>query len=64
VVDRGKIWGVVIGISQYRAVRHLKYADKDALAFYDYLLNQVGVPKENLTLLTNDQATLFTSRES
>ena len=59
VVDRGKIWGVVIGISQYRAVRPLRYADKDALAFYDYLLNQVGVPKENLTLLTNDQATLF-----
>jgi uncharacterized protein YgiM (DUF1202 family) len=59
VVDRGKIWGVVIGISQYRTVRPLRYADKDALAFYDYLLNQVGVPKENLTLLTNDQATLF-----
>ena len=59
VVDRGKIWAVVIGISQYKSIRSLKYADKDGLAFHDYLLNQVGVPKENLTLLTNDQATLF-----
>jgi hypothetical protein len=58
VVDRGKIWAVVIGISQYKTVRSLKFADRDALAFYDYLLNQVGVPKEQITLLTNDQATL------
>ncbi len=64
VVDRGKIWAVVIGISQYKAVRSLKFADKDAMAFYDYLLNQVGVPKENLTLLTNDQATLFNLKRS
>jgi len=64
VVDRGKIWSVVIGISQYRAVRSLKYADKDALAFYDYLINQIGVPKEQVTLLTNDQATLFNLKRS
>jgi hypothetical protein len=59
VVDRGKIWAVVIGISNYRNIRSLRYADKDATAFSDYLLNHVGVPKENLTLLTNEQATLF-----
>ena len=64
VVDRGQIWGVAVGISQYKAVRSLKFADKDALAFYDYLLNQVGVPKENLTLLTNEQATLFNLKRS
>jgi hypothetical protein len=64
LVDRGQIWAVVVGISQYRAVRSLRYADKDALAFYDYLIAQVGVPKGNVTLLTNDQATLFNLKRS
>ena len=64
LVDRGKIWAVVVGISHYRTVRSLKYADKDALAFYDYLINQVGVPKEQITLLTNNQATLFNLKRS
>ena len=62
VLDKGKIWAVVIGISQYDKVRPLKYADKDALAFHDYLINEVGVPKEQMTLLTNDQATLFSMK--
>ena len=57
-VDRGRIWAVIVGISQYKSVHPLRYADKDALAFYDYLVTQVGVPKENMTLLLNEQATL------
>ena len=64
VIDKGKIWAVVVGISQYKTVRPLQYADKDALAFYDYLVNQVGVPKENATLLTNSQATLVTLKRT
>jgi hypothetical protein len=64
VVDRGKIWAVVIGISSYKAVRPLKFADKDAQALYDYLLSDVGVPKEQLTLLTNERATLFNLKRS
>ena len=58
ILDKGKIWAVVIGISQYQTVRPLKYADKDALAFHDYLLNNVGVPKEQMTPLINEHATL------
>jgi len=58
IVERGTIWGVIVGISRYKAVRPLLYGAADAVAFYDYLLHQVGVPKENLTLLTDDQATL------
>ncbi len=58
ILDTGKIWAVVIGISQYQSVRPLKYADKDALAFQDYLLNNVRIPKEQVTTLMNDQATL------
>jgi WD40 repeat protein/uncharacterized protein YgiM (DUF1202 family) len=58
-VDRGKIWAVVIGISQYKMVRSLKFADQDALGFYNYLVSQIGVPKEQITLLTNADATLL-----
>ncbi|HEY6085835.1 MAG TPA: caspase family protein [Nitrospira sp.] len=59
LADRGKIWAVVIGISQYKAVQPLRYADKDALAFHEYLTNQIGIPKEQTTLLLNEQATLI-----
>lgn len=59
VVDRGRIWAVIVGISKYQSVHPLKFADRDAEAFYDYLLTQVGVPRENVTLLLNEQATLM-----
>jgi len=58
LVDQGKIWAVVIGISKYQHVQSLKYGDKDALAVYDYLISRVGVPKDQVTLLINEQATL------
>ena len=58
IVDQGKIWAVVIGISKYKQVRSLAFADKDALGIYDYLVSQVGVPKDQVTLLINEQATL------
>jgi hypothetical protein len=64
VVDRGKIWAVAIGISRYRAVRPLAYADRDAAAFQDYLVRQLGVPAENVTLLTNEQATLMSLKRT
>jgi hypothetical protein len=58
VVDRGRIWAVVVGISRYRAIQSLRYADRDAVAFAEYLRANVGVPAESVTLLTNEQATL------
>jgi uncharacterized protein YgiM (DUF1202 family) len=64
VLDRGKIWAVVVGISRYKNVRGLQFADKDALSMYDYLLHQIGVPKENIMLLTNEQATLVNFRRT
>ena len=63
-VDKGQIWAVVIGISQYKSVRSLKYADKDALAFRDYLTQNLGVTTDHLTVLTNEQATLFNLKRS
>jgi uncharacterized caspase-like protein/uncharacterized protein YgiM (DUF1202 family) len=62
--NRGQIWAVVIGISQYKTVRSLKYADKDALAFRDYLTRNVGVTPNHMTVLTNEQATLFNLKRS
>jgi WD40 repeat protein/uncharacterized caspase-like protein/uncharacterized protein YgiM (DUF1202 family) len=62
--NRGQIWAVVIGISQYKTVRSLKYADKDALAFRDYLVKNVGVTPDHMTVLTNEQATLFNLKRS
>jgi hypothetical protein len=32
--------------------------------FYDYLLTQIGVPKDNIFLLTNQQATLVNVRRT
>lgn len=58
-VDRGKIHAVVIGVSKYKSVRPLRFADRDAVAFADYLRTQVGIPQENITLLLNEQATLM-----
>jgi len=64
LLDPGKIWAAVIGISQYKTVSALQFADQDALSFYDYLLNQIGVPKDNIFLLTNQQATLVNVRRT
>ena len=64
LLDLGTIWAAVIGISQYKTVSSLQFADQDALAFYDYLLNQIGVPKDNVFLLTNQQATLVNVRRT
>ncbi|MEK7837012.1 MAG: hypothetical protein AAB328_03410, partial [candidate division NC10 bacterium] len=36
-VERGKIHAVVIGISKYKGIRSLRFADRDAAAFADYL---------------------------
>jgi len=63
-VHRGQIWAVVIGISQYKTVRPLKYADKDALAFGDYLSKNLGITPDHMTLLLNENATLMNLKRS
>jgi hypothetical protein len=60
---RGKRWAVVIGISAYRdpAIQALKYADRDAKAFYDFLRSDLagigGFAPENIQILLNEDAT-------
>lgn len=60
-LSRPKIYAVIVGISDYKDpdIPDLKYAEKDALAFYDFLRSKnVGsVPEENIALLTGTKAT-------
>jgi hypothetical protein len=55
-----QIWAVVIGLSKYQQSEiSLKYADKDAQAYYDYLKSPFGgnTSAENSALLINENAT-------
>jgi Flp pilus assembly protein TadD len=55
----GKTRALIIGISDYQHLPDLGYADKDALAFYDYLKSESGgkVDSQNIHILINDRAT-------
>lgn len=56
-------YAVVVGISKYRhpsgGLTNLRFADRDASAFYDFLLSPSGgsFKKENVRLLLNEDAT-------
>jgi tetratricopeptide (TPR) repeat protein len=56
-----KTHALVIGISKYKdkGIESLKYADKDARLFAEFLRSEAGgkVPNENIRLLLNEQAT-------
>ena len=55
----GTVRAVIVGISHYKNVQSLQYANKDAISFYDYLRSPAGgsVDSTNIKLLTNDNAT-------
>ncbi len=48
---------LVIGIGEYRDVASATYADRDAIAFREYLLQSFGYSDDRIFLLTNDRAT-------
>jgi uncharacterized caspase-like protein len=51
-------WAVIVGIAEYQSSSlNLKYADEDALDFYDALRRGKGWETEKMTLLTNGSAT-------
>jgi uncharacterized caspase-like protein/photosystem II stability/assembly factor-like uncharacterized protein len=60
---RGERWAVVVGISKYQdpKVGALRFADRDAQAFHDFLLSERaglgGFKRENTMLLLNERAT-------
>jgi len=53
----GKTYALVVGISKYKSneIPSLQFADKDAIAFRNYLVAS-GVDSTNITLLTNENA--------
>jgi hypothetical protein len=55
---REEVWAVVVGISKYRNIPSLKYASRDAQEFYRYLTEVNRVPKDNIWLLLDEDATL------
>ncbi|MBI2880912.1 MAG: caspase family protein [Candidatus Tectomicrobia bacterium] len=57
-VARGRLAAVVIGINRYKNVRNLSFAAQDAKDFYDYLVRDLGVPKDRVRLLLDEEATL------
>ena len=61
-IAKGKIYALVIGISEYKDddFTDLKFAHRDAELFAEYLYSPAGgsVPKSQVKLLVNEQATV------
>lgn len=71
VVNQPRVkYALIIGISRYlnnsRGVRNLDYADADARALYDFLQQRTAgsFERENMLLLSNEDATLFRIRNA
>ncbi len=62
VRQRKKIWAVVVGINDYRNIRPLRFAVDDARTFYRHLVDHLGIPEGNVTLLLDKEADLTTLR--
>ena len=58
VVVKGNTYAIIIGISNYKNVDDLQYADKDASAFENFLQSSAGgaVPKINIETFLNENA--------
>ena len=58
-IIKGNTYAIIVGISQYKAVRPLQYAHRDAQAFENLLLTDAGgkVPKANIETFLNENAT-------
>lgn len=67
-MPRQDSYALVIGIGRYRdeAITPLKYTNADARAFAELLADDeiCGVPKENVRLLVDEEATLFAIKDS
>lgn len=57
-INGSQTFAIVVGVSEYKYVRPLTYADKDAILFSDYLKSPGGgnVKDENIFTLLNDEA--------
>jgi len=59
-INGPQTFAMIMGISNYKYVRPLTYADKDAEMFRDFLKSPAGgrLPDDNIYSLLNEQATL------
>jgi tetratricopeptide (TPR) repeat protein/uncharacterized caspase-like protein len=55
----GNTYAIIIGLSKYKNVTSLQYADKDAQAFDNFLVSDAGgkIPSANIELFLNENAT-------
>jgi hypothetical protein len=51
-------WALLIGINQYKALQPLMYAQADAIALRDFFVDELGVPVNHCTLLTDLSAAI------
>src|SRR5687768_3297978 len=60
VSAQNNTYALIIGVSRYKnpGIKHLKYADKDALSFEKMLLSKAGggLSRDNVKCLVNDSA--------
>ncbi|MBD5778618.1 caspase family protein [Pelagicoccus sp. NFK12] len=67
-MSRQNAYALVIGIGRYRdeAITPLNFTNADARAFADLLTDEsiCGIPKENVRLLVDEEATLFAIKDS
>jgi hypothetical protein len=47
---------LIVGIERYEDVSISEFSDRDALIFYDYAVNEIGVTPSNVMVLTNEKA--------
>lgn len=52
-------FALVIGIEDYSSIVNVKYASNSAHLFKEVLTNRLGVPKQQVRFLANDQATTY-----
>ncbi|MFQ4136866.1 caspase family protein [Nodosilinea sp. PGN35] len=52
-------WPVIVGINQYQSLQPLMYAQFDALELRDFLVNEVGLPAQYCSLLTDISAVVY-----
>ena len=64
VEKKRNVWAVVIGVNSYPNIRKLKYAVNDATAFSNHLVEYNQVPKENVILLLDEEASLTRLRSA
>lgn len=51
-------WALLIGINQYAALQPLMYAQADAVALRNFFVDELGIPVDHCTLLTDLSASI------